>query len=256
MSTDLLNHVYETSAQIGNRRAVLLALSWKADDAGQSYPSIETLAKMTALHSRTVQKIVSELVADGELEVQTGAGPFGANLFRVITARGRQLVLVGGASMNTPATGAPNTPVPLVSLTKATKVRGVLGAHAGTPHKPLSAAAEVREIQLRSGALWLSLRQRPGLDRFTDTKALRWLKASIGRALLGGAEWRDIESGIRAHARDEKANPWYADEWIRVTSADRRERENTNRKMAERSAERPRAIGLHGIGGAVREITG
>lgn len=249
MSTDLLNHVYATSAQVGNQRAVLLALAWKADDDGVSYPSTETLATMTAVTERTVQRSIRELVADGELEVNSGAGPHGTNLFRVIVARGRQLVLnVTPDAHVTPTPTSPNTYVPSVRISE---VRGVLGDAHVTP----TSAHESREMQVSAGDLWLLLRKRAGLDRFTDSKALRWLNISVGRALSSGAEWQDIEKGLRDHGRDPAANPWYADEWVRVAGADRRERENTNRKMAERAAERPRAAGLHGIGGFMQEGT-
>lgn len=64
-------------------RLVLLALADFADEGGQAWPSVETLARHCALGRRRVQMALRELEAAGEIVVSREAGVHGVNLYRI-----------------------------------------------------------------------------------------------------------------------------------------------------------------------------
>jgi hypothetical protein len=77
-------NVWAHSQNGGGHLIVLLAIADFADDDGYAYPSMGTLARKARMTERNAQYVVKKLVADGELEVERGAGPKGCNLFRVV----------------------------------------------------------------------------------------------------------------------------------------------------------------------------
>jgi Helix-turn-helix domain len=83
MSIHVMSRVWECSTQAGGSLLVLLAIADFADDEGLAFPSIGTLARKARLSPRQVQRVLAELVAAGELEIEHGHGRHGSHLYRV-----------------------------------------------------------------------------------------------------------------------------------------------------------------------------
>lgn len=75
--------VWEVSQQAGTHLLMLLAIADFADDQGNAYPSVATLAEKCRMKERNAQAILSALKASGELDVRPNEGPRGTNLYRV-----------------------------------------------------------------------------------------------------------------------------------------------------------------------------
>lgn len=300
MSYRITELVWANSRSAGLARLVLLALASYANDrTGVAFPRLELLEQRTQIHRTTILRHLKRLVKIGELEVVSGAGGGRTPVhYRVVTADAAQRTLIPRTNGHHPSQSA--TPHPSQSAT-----RGDLGpvaerdgslsttakaAVAVVRHEPVSEPViePVRGTRAASGAnlqtkiptvqdeergllkeakeVWLELRRKKGLTRYTDSRATSGLRLSVKRALDQRIEWRDIETGIRGHATDEKANPWYADEWARVAESDRRAAEHLTRKMRERAADdqrwlarrtgpRPITESLARIPGTVADIT-
>lgn len=85
MSIKVMTHVWESSAALGNRRLVMLALADFANDDGWCWPSIPILANKTRVSERTVQRILRELEKAGEIQVVEGGGRGKSSHYRVLT---------------------------------------------------------------------------------------------------------------------------------------------------------------------------
>lgn len=85
MSVRVLTRVWSESTQKLGSLLVLLAIADFADDEGVAYPSVPTLAKKSRLSKRQVNYVLQKLTESGELNVEIGAGPHGANIYRVLT---------------------------------------------------------------------------------------------------------------------------------------------------------------------------
>lgn len=85
MSWQATTAVAKNSRAKGSDRLVLLCIAnYAQGDGGGCWPSVATLCADTLLGRRNVQYTVRRLQRLGELEVQTGAGPGGANLYRIL----------------------------------------------------------------------------------------------------------------------------------------------------------------------------
>lgn len=82
MSVQAMSWVLEHSESRLGPRLVLLSIAnhARADGTG-AWPAIATIAREARLSEREVQYAVRKLVAGGELEVQSGFGPKGTNLY-------------------------------------------------------------------------------------------------------------------------------------------------------------------------------
>jgi hypothetical protein len=77
--------VWDQSTHGGTELLVLLAIADFADDEGNAYPAVGTLATKCRMSARNVNFILSALRASGELEVQASKGPSGTNRYKVVT---------------------------------------------------------------------------------------------------------------------------------------------------------------------------
>lgn len=93
--------VWAGSKHGGSALLMLLAIADFADDDGNAYPSVATLATKCRMKPRNAQFVLRELRLSGELEVRENEGPRGTNLYRVTLAQGVQRL--AGVQ---PATGA------------------------------------------------------------------------------------------------------------------------------------------------------
>ncbi len=83
MSIRIMTLVWERSLHSGGDLLVLLAIADYADDTGQAYPAVGTLAHKARMSERNCQYVLKRLVGSGELEVERRKGPGGCNLYRV-----------------------------------------------------------------------------------------------------------------------------------------------------------------------------
>lgn len=91
MSVRVMSWVWEHSASSGAERLVLLAIAdAAADDGGNAWPSVRTIAKKANIDSRTAQRAVRRLVEMGELKVREYAGQNGTHRYRVVMKTPRQ----------------------------------------------------------------------------------------------------------------------------------------------------------------------
>ena len=86
MSVKCMARVWAESTVGGSELLVLLAIADHAhDDGGGAWPSLNTLARKTKLSRRSVIRVVNQLVDKGELQRDSGAGPYGTNAYVVLT---------------------------------------------------------------------------------------------------------------------------------------------------------------------------
>ena len=85
VSVQALCWVLERSEAHLGARLVLISIANHADDRGENaWPSITTIARESRMTPRHVQRVLPELVALGELEVDAGAGPRGVHRYRLV----------------------------------------------------------------------------------------------------------------------------------------------------------------------------
>jgi hypothetical protein len=88
MSVRTMAAVWERSSHAGTELLMLLAIADFADDGGNAYPAVATLASKCRMTARNANLILAALRASGELEVRPNEGPKGTNRYRVLPAGG------------------------------------------------------------------------------------------------------------------------------------------------------------------------
>lgn len=86
MSVRTMAKVWELSRHGGTNLLMLLAIADFADDNGNAYPAVQTLAEKCRMKPRNAQVILGALRQSGELEVRPNEGPKGTNLYRITLA--------------------------------------------------------------------------------------------------------------------------------------------------------------------------
>lgn len=87
--------VWAESSHAGSDLLMLLAIADFADDDGNAYPAVTTLAAKCRMKTRNANYVLSSLQASGELEVRINEGPRGTNRYRIVlgsAAKGLQRV--------------------------------------------------------------------------------------------------------------------------------------------------------------------
>lgn len=85
MSVRTMARVWDASKHSGTELLMLLAIADFADDDGNAYPAVPTLAAKCRMSSRNANFILSALRESGELEVRQNEGPRGTNRYCVVT---------------------------------------------------------------------------------------------------------------------------------------------------------------------------
>ncbi len=83
MSFVVDNAVRRGSRSKNGARTILMCLASYADEAGVSWPSVESLARDANMTRRNVQLVLRTLVQLGELTIREGQGPRGCNLYQI-----------------------------------------------------------------------------------------------------------------------------------------------------------------------------
>ena len=96
MAIEIIAQVLEYSQSRLASRLVLLAIANYADENGNAYPSIATIAKKAMIGERQVRRCLRQLELLGELSVEKEASQYGTNLYGIKNFR-RDDNLSGGA---------------------------------------------------------------------------------------------------------------------------------------------------------------
>lgn len=93
MSIKIMSSVWETSQHSGSSLLVLLAIADYANDSGEAWPSVSSLALKARISERQTQRTIKELEKSGEIEVlqkskpvKTCGGIQYTNQYRVVTS--------------------------------------------------------------------------------------------------------------------------------------------------------------------------
>lgn len=87
MSVRAISRVLEASQHCGSELLMLVVLADYSDDAGNSYPSVTSLARKCRMTTRNANYILGALQAGGELRVLKNQGPGGTNRYRLMLDR-------------------------------------------------------------------------------------------------------------------------------------------------------------------------
>lgn len=88
MSIKIMSWVWESGPSRQADRFVLLALADFANDAGECFPSVNTIAKKTRMSVRGVQQILRRLEVEGWLKTEAQKARSGCNTYRIDTSKG------------------------------------------------------------------------------------------------------------------------------------------------------------------------
>lgn len=76
----VLNHRFGSST----RKLIMIGIADFANDSGEAWPSIDTLAQRGECSRRTVQEHLKQLEKDGDLQIRPNAGRNGTHRYRII----------------------------------------------------------------------------------------------------------------------------------------------------------------------------
>ena len=75
--------VWAHSKHGGTELLLMLAIADFADDDGNAYPAVGTLAEKCRMSSRNANHLLATLRESGELEIRLNEGPRGTNRYRI-----------------------------------------------------------------------------------------------------------------------------------------------------------------------------
>lgn len=104
--------VWAESKHSGTDLLMMLAIADFADDDGNAYPSVGTLATKCRTTSRHVNRILAALRSSGELEIRMNEGPRGTNRYRITLAGMTSTSPLTNRSPLTCASSTPDVQVP------------------------------------------------------------------------------------------------------------------------------------------------
>ena len=99
MSIQATSYVLHRRYGSQTRKLLMIAIADFANDDGEAWPSVDTLAQRAECSRRAVQENIRALQIEGELALHPNAGPRGCNLYRVIFKKTehRKIAPKGGA---------------------------------------------------------------------------------------------------------------------------------------------------------------
>jgi hypothetical protein len=120
MSIRIMSRVWALSTRRGGELLILLALADFANDEGESWPSIPTLARKARLTERQARRVLGNLEAVGEIRIQNSNGgrntrnhyfitiPENSDNITLKALQGNNNTVVDGQETLTPVSGALN----------------------------------------------------------------------------------------------------------------------------------------------------
>ncbi len=85
MSIKIMSAIWDNGPEKQAERFVLLALADHANDQGECWPAVSSLAKKTCMSVRGVQTVLRRLQVDGWLSIEVGGGRKNCNIYRIKT---------------------------------------------------------------------------------------------------------------------------------------------------------------------------
>ncbi|RTL30700.1 MAG: helix-turn-helix domain-containing protein [Burkholderiales bacterium] len=166
MSVRTMAAVWAHSKHGGTELLIMLAIADFADDAGNAYPAVGTLAEKCRMSGRNVNHLLQNLRGSGELEVRQNEGPRGTNRYRIVLpglegAKSVQVVAksqpLKPASPQTPEGGfTPDKPFTLKPVAHTPEARFL------EPLKPTSDKPSLNHQRTRESA---HAKRAPAADR-------------------------------------------------------------------------------------------
>lgn len=110
MSIRIMSAVWESGPADKSELLVLLALSDYANDEGECWPAVASIARKSRMSVRGVQQVFRRLESSGWLEIEAGNGRKNCNLYRIINPapRAPRTECTPHASAETPHATAQN----------------------------------------------------------------------------------------------------------------------------------------------------
>lgn len=110
MSVAVTSYVLNRTFGNQTRKLIMISIADFASDAGEAFPSIDTLAHRAECSRRSVQEHLAALEKAGELVVRPNAGPRGCNLYRIVFRKSDAPAKVSATSDAPPQGGAESAP--------------------------------------------------------------------------------------------------------------------------------------------------
>jgi hypothetical protein len=85
MSIRVMTRIWEMSEQTGTKLLLLLALADSANDDGVCYPGVAYISRKARVPERTTQRLLHELVEEGELAIEFRSGRGQSNNYHILT---------------------------------------------------------------------------------------------------------------------------------------------------------------------------
>lgn len=218
MSIKAMNWAWEQSLPC-SPKLILMALADAADDSGDCWPKVKTIAKKCCVSERTVQRVMKEFIADGLLELTPRFNQDGrqiSNKYRLLLNRRYPDKL----SPSLQSGWGRVTPLPSAGVTQPCRSQGDKAvSHLEPPIEPKDESLQhllrfpndlAEQDRKRRSALLAGLdvqhaqRLLDDLERAIDRGAIRttpeqWLRGAV-RILLRGDSGRAMPRGMNAEA--------------------------------------------------------
>lgn len=182
MSIKAMSRVWDESPRKGSALLLLLAIADFANENGEAWPSVDTLANKCRMSRRNVQTLATSLATDGDITIQENGGPRGCNIYR--------LAKVGGANI-----------APAQSGDASAKKRGA-NQRRQTAQEPSGAASDPAGTPAPAGAGRSASVHNQFIDEWCEC-----YKAQFGTnyVVMGGADGkatRQLLTGAKLPASD------------------------------------------------------
>lgn len=209
MSVSTMAAAWKGSIHGGTELLMLLAIADFADDEGNAYPSIGTLAKKCRMKQRNVNYLIKTLQASGELEIRIGQGPKGTNRYRINVHRLAMQSIAGvqqSAGLQSIAhTPAKHCATPLQPIADKPSVNHQEPSEVASP-KAKKGSRLSQNWQPSSEDLAYCREKRPDLDPLETAEGFRdyWIAQAGSKAVK--ADW---PATWRTWVRNQRAKPTF-----------------------------------------------
>jgi Helix-turn-helix domain len=99
MSISVMDRVWRHSKAARGDLLIMLAIADFANDQGEAWPSVGTLAEKSRLCERETRYALRRLEGSGELKTRRNKGPRGCHLYQITIAENTGAELAGGQNL-------------------------------------------------------------------------------------------------------------------------------------------------------------
>ena len=137
----VLNHRFGSAT----RKLIMIGIADFANDSGEAWPSIDTLAQRAECSRRTVQETIRLLEKDGDLQIRPNAGQNGCHRYRIIFRKKEALYTPRKPASPGGADSAPPRTFEQVQMSAAQTAGGGADERRDFAHEPLGTVKELSE---------------------------------------------------------------------------------------------------------------